>query len=129
LVRLGFLALGMKESLHLLIADACRGGRIAIFVEGCVLMARTLETLDLGTPVFCGEESVGDVRGLYAEGTARAVEWVVVDWVSRGQVAVPSIEVGSVDDHGVTLIQQNPRDYDGLPAFSAERFPTVRKLA
>ena len=92
-------------------------------------MARTLETLDLGTPVFCGEERVGDVRGLYAEGSARAVEWVVVDWVARGEVAVPSIEVGSVDERGVTLIQQNPRDYDSLPAFNVERFPTVRKLA
>ena len=64
-------------------------------------MARTLETLDLGTPVFCGEERVGDVRGLYAEGTARAVEWVVVDWVSRGEVAVPatkeSLNAGGID--------------------------------
>jgi hypothetical protein len=92
-------------------------------------MARTLETLDLGTPVFCGEERVGDVRGLYAEGSARAVEWVVVNWVSRGDVAVPAIEIGSLDDRGVTLIQANPRDYDGLPAFNEERFPTVRKLA
>ena len=92
LVRLGFLALGAKESLrftphqkaydavpqtrgflppHPLIAVACPGGCITIFVEGCVLMARTLETLDLGTPVFCGENRVGDVRGLYAEGSAR----------------------------------------------------------
>jgi hypothetical protein len=92
-------------------------------------MARTLETLDLGTPVYCGEERVGDVRGLYAEGTARSVEWVVVDWASRGLVAVPSIEVGSVDDRGVTLMQQHPHDYDGLPAFNEQRFPTVRKLA
>jgi hypothetical protein len=108
---------------------ACPGGCVAIFVEGRVLMARTLETLDLGTPVFCGEERVGDVRGLYAEGTARSVEWVVVGWVSRGDVAVPAIEIGSVDDHGVTLIQSDPRDYDSLPAFNVERFPTVRKLA
>jgi hypothetical protein len=92
-------------------------------------MARTLETLDLGTPVYCGEARVGDVRALYAEGSARAVEWVVVDWVGRGKVAVPAIEIGSVDDHGVTLIQSNPRDYESLPAFNEERFPTVRKLA
>ena len=92
-------------------------------------MARTLETLDLGTPVFCGEERVGDVRALYAEGTARSVEWVVVDWVSRGDVAVPAIEIGSVDDRGVTLIQSDSRDYESLPAFYEGRFPTVRKLA
>jgi hypothetical protein len=92
-------------------------------------MARTLETLDLGTPVFCGEERVGDVRALYAEGSARAVEWVVVDWVARGAVAVPAIEIGSIDDRGVTLIQGDPKEYQGLPAFNEERFPTVRKLA
>ncbi len=100
-----------------------------MFVEGRVLMARTLETLDLGTPVFCGENRVGEVRALYAEGSARAVEWVVVDWVARGIVAVPAIDIGSVDERGVTLIQENPRDYEGLPAFTEERFPTVRKLA
>ena len=92
-------------------------------------MARTLETLDLGTPVFCGEVRVGEVRALYAEGSARAVEWVVVDWVDRGNVAVPAIEIGSVDDRGVTLMQAKPSDYAGLPAFNEERFPTVRKLA
>jgi len=93
-------------------------------------MARTLETLDLGTPVYCGEERVGEVRGLYAEGSsARSVEWVVVNWRSRGDVAVPAIEIGSVDDRGVTLIQHDPREYAGLPAFTEERFPTVRKLA
>ena len=92
-------------------------------------MARTLETLDLGTPVFCGEVRVGDVRALYAEGAARAVEWVVVNWLARGDVGVPAIEVGSVDERGVTLIQADPRQYDGLPSFDVERFPTVRKLA
>lgn len=100
-----------------------------MFVEERVLMARTLETLDLGTPVFCGEARVGDVRGLYAEGSARAVEWVVVEWSGRGDVAVPATEIGGIDDRGVMLIQSNPGDYAGLPAFSEARFPTVRKLA
>jgi hypothetical protein len=92
-------------------------------------MARTLETLDLGTPVFCGDVRVGDVRGLYAEGAARSVEWVVVNWTARGDVAVPSIEIGNVDDHGVTLLSTDVSSYDTLPGFSEERFPTVRKLA
>ena len=92
-------------------------------------MARTLETLDLGTPVYVGEVRVGDVRGLYAEGAARSVEWLVVDWESRGEVAVPAIEVASVDDHGVTLLHPDLRSYDSLPGFSESRFPTVRKLA
>ncbi len=92
-------------------------------------MARTLETLDLGTPVFCGAVRVGDVRGLYAEGTARSVEWVVVGWGERGNLAVPAIEIGNVDDNGVTLLQSDPRSYELLPEFSESRFPTVRKLA
>jgi hypothetical protein len=92
-------------------------------------MARTLETLDLGTPVFCAETRVGTVRGLYAEGTSRAVEWVVVSWDGRGDVAIPAIDVGGIDEHGVTLLQTDPRSYDGLPEFEESRFPTVRKLA
>jgi hypothetical protein len=92
-------------------------------------MARTLETLDLGTPVYCGETRVGSVSGLYAEGTSRAVEWVVVAWDSRGNIAIPAIDVGSVDEHGVSLMQTDPRNYDGAPEFDESRFPTVRKLA
>ncbi len=92
-------------------------------------MARTLETLDIGTPVFCGETRVGTVRGLYAEGSARAVEWVVVAWNGRGDVAIPAIEVGDVDEKGVTLLQADVRSYDGAPEFDESRFPTVRKLA
>jgi hypothetical protein len=92
-------------------------------------MARTLETLDLGTPVFCGETQVGTVRGLYAEGESRAVEWVVVAWDGRGNVAIPAIDVGTVDEHGVSLMQSDPRSYDGTPEFEESRFPTVRKLA
>jgi hypothetical protein len=92
-------------------------------------MVRTLENLEPGTPVFCGEERVGEVRALYAEGSSRAVEWVVVDWLARGPVAVPAIQVGGIDERGVTLMQQAPHDYDDLPAFSEVRFPTVHKLA
>jgi hypothetical protein len=97
--------------------------------EGCVLMARTLETLDLGTPVYVGELRVGDVRGIYAEGTARSVAWVVVGWDDRGELAVPAMEVGNVDDRGVTLLNSDVRSYDSLPDFSEDRFPSVRKLA
>ena len=92
-------------------------------------MARTLETLELGTPVYCGEIRVGDVRGLYAEGAARSVEWVVVGWDGRGELAVPAIEIGNVDARGVTLLNGSVRSYDSLPEFSESRFPTVRKLA
>jgi hypothetical protein len=92
-------------------------------------MARTLEALELGTPVYCGRIRVGEVRGLYAEGTTRSVEWVVVRWDGRGDLAVPAIEIGNVDDGGVTLLNSDVRSYDSLPDFSEDRFPTVRKLA
>ncbi len=92
-------------------------------------MVRTLEMLEFGTPVFCGEQRVGDVRAIYAEGTARAVEWVIVNWTGRGDVAVPAVEVESIGDDGVALIQSDPHFYDDLSPFSEERFPTVHKLA
>jgi hypothetical protein len=92
-------------------------------------MARTLETLELGTPVFCGETRVGSVSGLYAEGSARAVEWVVVDWPERGLVAIPATEVEGISDAGVTLMHGEPHSYDDLVNFDESRFPTVRRLA
>jgi hypothetical protein len=91
-------------------------------------MARTLETLDLGTPVFCGTAQVGAVRGLYAEGHARSVEWLVVEWGARGEVALPATEVEDVDDRGVTLMHADPHFYDDLIDFDEARFPTVHKL-
>lgn len=91
-------------------------------------MARTLETLELGTPVFCGSTEVGEVRAIYAEGNARAVEWVIVGWVARGEVAVPATEVETVDESGVRLMHSDPKIYADLADFSEGRFPTVRRL-
>jgi hypothetical protein len=92
-------------------------------------MARTLETLDLGTPVFCGETRVGTVSGLYAEGHAKSVEWVVVSWADRGDLAVPATEVEDIADRGVVLMHEETRFYDDLIDFNEARFPTVHKLA
>jgi hypothetical protein len=92
-------------------------------------MARTLESLDLGTPVCCGDARVGTVSGLYAEGSARDVEWVIVAWDGRGDLAVPATEVEAIDDRGVVLMNDEPQAYDDLIAFDASRFPTVHKLA
>ena len=91
-------------------------------------MARTLETLDLGTPVFCGEARVGAVRGLYAEGHARSVEWLVVEWGERSAVALPATEVEDIDDAGVMLMHSDPHFYDDLVDFDEARFPTAHKL-
>ena len=92
-------------------------------------MAHTLETLELGTPVFCGDLRVGEVHAIYAEGGARAVEWVIVGWAARGDVAVPAFEVETVDDRGVLLMHHDPKLYADLTDFSEARFPTARRLA
>jgi hypothetical protein len=92
-------------------------------------MARTLETLDLGTPVFCGETRVGTVGGLYAERQAKAVEWVVVTWGDRGDLAVPAEEIEDIDERGVVLMHYEVNFYDDLIVFDEARFATVHKLA
>ena len=92
-------------------------------------MARTLETLDLGTPVFCGDVRVGSVSGLYAEGQAKSVEWLVVRWDARGDLALSASEVVDIDDRGVVLMHAEPQFYDDLIVFDETRFPTVHKLA
>jgi hypothetical protein len=92
-------------------------------------MTRLLETLDLDTSVYCGADLVGTVRGLYAEGSARSVEWVVVDWHGRGPLAVPATEIESIDDRGISLMQSDVHAYDTLIDFSEARFPTAHKLA
>lgn len=92
-------------------------------------MARTLESLDPGTPVYAGETRVGTVRGVYAEGDARIAEILVVHWDARQEdVAVPTTEVESVDDKGVQLMRQESDQYDDLAPFEAANFPTMRKL-
>lgn len=93
-------------------------------------MARTLEALAAGTPVYCGSQRVGEVSALYAEGSSRAVEWVVTHWTTRGaDVAVPATEVESVSDSGVVLMHADPQFYNELATFAETRFPTARRLA
>ena len=93
-------------------------------------MARTLETLESGTPVYCGDARVGEVLALYSEGTSRAVEWVIVRWADGGrEVAVPASEVETVNDDGVRLMHSEERFYAELTTFDEARFPTVHRLA
>ena len=93
-------------------------------------MARTLESLDPGTPVYAGDTRVGDVSAVYAEGDARIAELVVVRWDARGgeDVAIPTTEILSVNDGGVQLIRQEADQYADLAPFDASRFPTMRKM-
>jgi hypothetical protein len=101
---------------------------IAAYNSGST-MARTLESLDPGTPVYAGATRVGEVRAVYAEGDARSADLVVVQWDARGEeVAIPATEVLSVDGVGVQLIRQESDQYGDLAPFDASRFPTMKKL-
>jgi hypothetical protein len=92
-------------------------------------MARTLESLEPGTPVYAGATRVGEVRAVYAEGDARMAELLIVHWDARGEeVAVPTTEVLSVDATGVQMIRQESDQYSDLAPFDAARFPTMKKL-
>ncbi len=93
-------------------------------------MARTLESLDPGTPVYAGGTRVGEVRAVYAEGDARSAELVVVSWDARNgdDVAVPSTEIESIDGAGVQLIRQESDQYADLAPFDASNFPTMKQL-
>lgn len=93
-------------------------------------MARTLESLHLGTPVFAGETRVGTVTGVYAEGDARSAHLIAVRWDASGDnVAVPAGEISTVDDTGVRLIRQEPDQYADLAPFDESRFIGLRRLA
>ena len=95
----------------------------------CSTMARTLEQLDPGTPVFSGDVRVGSVASVYAEGDARAAEIVVVRWdATASDLAVPASEVLSIDERGVHLIRQQPDQYGDLAPFDSNSFPTMKKL-
>lgn len=92
-------------------------------------MARTLESLEPGTPVYAGATRVGAVRAVYAEGDARIAEIVAVRWEASGEnVAVPTTEIASVDDGGVHLIRQEADQYADLAPFDPARFPTLKQL-
>ncbi len=102
---------------------------IAAYNSGST-MARTLESLDPGTPVFAGSTRVGAVRAVYAEGDSRSADLVIVSWDARDgeNVAVPSTEIESVTDDGVQLMRQESDQYADLAPFDAANFPTMKQL-
>jgi hypothetical protein len=92
-------------------------------------MARFLESLEPGTPVFAGETRVGDVRAVFAEGDGRSAELLVVHWDATGSdVVVPTIEVEDVSERGVELMRQESGQYADLAPFDAASFPTMKRL-
>jgi hypothetical protein len=93
-------------------------------------MARLLEDLEPGTPVYLGNERVGFVRGVYAEGSARLAEYVAVEWTKRGSVVlIPTKDVLTLEDKGVILMGDDARPFAELPDFDAGRYPTIRQIA
>ena len=92
-------------------------------------MARTLESLEPGTPVFAGDTRVGEVRAVYADGDARSAALIAVFWDARGdEVSIPATEVFSVDERGVQLMRREPDQYSDLAPFDASSFTTMKKL-
>ena len=92
-------------------------------------MARLLEDVELGTPVYLGQSRVGDVRGVYAEGDARLAEYLVVHWNDRAaDLLIPTKDVASLEAKGVVLMGEDPRVYAGMPDFDPGVHPTIRRL-
>jgi hypothetical protein len=92
-------------------------------------MARLLEDLEVGTPVYLGESRVGYVCGVYAEGDARLAEYLVVNWTSRAaDVLIATKDVVSLEEKGVILMGEDPRSYATVPSFEASMYPTIRRI-
>jgi hypothetical protein len=92
-------------------------------------MARTLESLEPGTPVYAGETLVGEVRGVYADGDARSAELLCVYWNDRDEeVSIPTTEVLSVEERGVQLMRRESDQSADLAPFDIARYPTLKKL-
>jgi len=91
-------------------------------------MRKRLEELQPGTPVFVGEDQVGDVRGVYSIGESKLAEYLNVAWTSRAtELLVPTTEVRDIEDRGVVL--QGPLEtYADLARFDAPSRPDITRL-
>jgi hypothetical protein len=101
---------------------------IAAYNSGSI-MARTLESLEPGTPLLAGPTRVGTVAGVYTDGDSRAAELIVAHWDALdGEVVIPAAEIERISERGVHLMRQEADQYADLAPFDAARFPTLRKL-
>lgn len=91
-------------------------------------MRRRLEELQPGTPVFVGEDQIGDVRGVYSIGQSKLAEYLNVAWTSRAtELLVPTTEVRDIEDRGVIL--QGPLEsYAELAPFDSPSHPEITRL-
>ncbi|MDQ6932604.1 MAG: hypothetical protein M3160_05450 [Candidatus Eremiobacteraeota bacterium] len=91
-------------------------------------MVKRLEELEPGTPVYCGERHVGEVRGVFAEGSSQLAEYLNVYWSPRSlEVLVATDDVCAIDERGV-ILQGTVQRYDDLLIFDAAAHPTMRRL-
>jgi hypothetical protein len=92
-------------------------------------MARLLEDLEVGTPVYLGDDRVGEVRGVYAEGAARLAEYLAIFWSKRAtEVLIPTNDVAAIEEKGVILMGDDARAYADRPSFDEASYPTIRKI-
>lgn len=90
-------------------------------------MSKRLEDVESGTPVYVGEQHVGEVRGVYAVGDSKLAEYLNVMWESRqGEVLVPTTEVLEIQD---CVVLQGPiESYSQLASFDATANPAITRL-
>lgn len=92
-------------------------------------MAKMLEDLEPGTPVYLGDVRVGYVRAVYAEGAARLAESLLVAWTARSaELLIPTRDVAAIEEKGVILMGDDPREYAEIPEFNEANYPTIRKI-
>jgi len=93
-------------------------------------MAQRLETLAVGTPVYCGENRVGSIEGVYAEGASGVAEYLVVHWDSRNgtPVLVATKDVQSLEPRGVLLMGDEPGQYITAPRYEERLYPSLRRM-
>jgi hypothetical protein len=92
-------------------------------------MPRLLEDLQPGTAVLAANgEAIGEVRGVYGLGEARAAEYLLVYWNDRAEEALlDAEEVSSITNEGV-LLRSSGYTYADLPAFQPSANPMLHKL-
>ncbi|GEM_PF-4497707 len=80
--------------------------------------------------MFCGDQRVGSVAGVYAEGSSDVAEYLVVRWDSRQgtPVLIATKDVQTIEERGVTLMSDDIGAYITAPRFEDKLYPTFRRL-
>jgi hypothetical protein len=91
-------------------------------------MAHRLDSLEPGTPVLCDGRRVGEVRGVYAEGSSAVPEYLSVYWdARREEILIATNDVATLESQGVILVG-DPRSYADSAMFVPSHLPTIRRI-